>query len=76
MTRVTVDSQIGEILLKAVSPLEVCDSSGKVIGTFTPAVDLAALEAEEPVDYDELERRLQEGPFVSTTKLFARLGLS
>ena len=73
MTRVILDESLRGVFMDFTAPLEVCDSSGRVVGTFLPAVDYEALERiRPPVSEDELDRRNQSRSF-STAEVLARL---
>jgi hypothetical protein len=73
MTRVVLDESLRSLFLDFTMPLEVCDSSGRVVGKFVPSVDYEAVElARPPLSEEELERRNQSRSF-STAELFARL---
>lgn len=63
MTRIVVDPELLSKLLNLAQPLEFCNQSGVVLGTFTPRPEReAALQAEPYVSEDELQRRaLGEG---------------
>lgn len=73
MTRVVLDNSLRSLFLGFSTALEVCDSSGRVVGKFVPSVDYEAVErARPPVTEEEFDRRNQSGS-VSTAELFARL---
>jgi hypothetical protein len=74
MTRITLDSDLKSTLLTTNEPVEICDAGGNVVGVFTPRFDLEAYEREEPFDYQELQRRMREGTFISTDEVLTRLG--
>src|SRR5207253_938266 len=58
MTRITVDAALSNQLHGLNQPAELCDSSGKVLGRFVPAVDLAEWEPVSPeVSEEEQNRR-------------------
>lgn len=73
MTRVVLDESLRTLFLGFTTPLEVCDSGGRVVGRFVPSVDYEAVErARPPVSEQELDRRNQSRSF-STAEVLARL---
>jgi hypothetical protein len=65
MTRITVDAQLGAKLAQAEGFLEICDSSGEVLGYFHPALRNPAspsLKELSPFSDEEIEEfRRQPG---------------
>jgi hypothetical protein len=57
MTRITLDRATLALLHYLIEPLELCDESGRILGTFTPAVDGSP---NENVEGDDLRRREEE----------------
>jgi hypothetical protein len=73
MTRVVLDESLRSLFLGFTTPLEVCDSSGRIVGKFVPSVDYEAVErARPPISQEELDRRNQSRSF-STAEVLARL---
>ena len=73
MTRVTLDAQMREKLSGLAHSVDLCDESGKVLGTFTPLTEREAAERARPaITAEELERRRAE-PDYSTKELIAHL---
>lgn len=73
MPRVILNESLRSIFMGFTTPLEVCDSNGRIVGRFLPAVDYKALErARPPVSEEELDRRSQSRSF-STAEVLARL---
>ena len=61
MVRVTIDETVCARLGDLSSFLELCDSSGRVVGYFTPVDDRSHYEGvDSPEDDAELERRSRE----------------
>jgi hypothetical protein len=74
ITRVTLDDVLRTKLLNLTQPLEFCDESGKVVGSFQPAVELAGYERCEPeISEEELRSREQSNEWYSTKEVLARL---
>jgi hypothetical protein len=69
MTHLVLDPGLLARLEESHDPLDLCDQSGRVLGTFYPravAVDYEALERARPkLTREEIERRRQ-GPTYST----------
>lgn len=73
MTRVVLNDEMSGKFFGFSRPLEVCDASGRVVGTFLPAVDYSALErVRPPLSNEELERRNQS-PSYTTAEVLERL---
>lgn len=74
MTKITVPNELSTKLLygllKSRDGVELCDSSGFTIGTFTPSPDLVL---EPTISEEELDRREKEGPFYTTKEVLAHL---
>ncbi len=55
-------------------PIEICDSSGRVLGRFIPKIDMSEWEPVSPgVTEEELDRREQSTEWYSTDEVLARL---
>jgi hypothetical protein len=68
MTRVIIDATLLGKLHNLVQPLELCDESGRVMGQFTPQLDLSNYEPLEPqVSDEELLRRSRSDEKTYTT---------
>lgn len=73
MTRVVLDENLRSVFLGFSTPLEVCDSSGRVVGRFVPSADYVAVERARPfISEEELDRRNQFRGY-STDEVLARL---
>ncbi len=75
MTQVLVDEALRAKLLDLTRPLELCDSSGRVLGRFLPVLDPALYEGLEP-DISEAEiqaRKQNKGKTYSTAEVLAQL---
>lgn len=58
MTQIIVDPGLSKQLHGLGQAVELCDQSGKILGRFVPAIDLAEWEALTPgVSEEELDRR-------------------
>lgn len=58
MTRVTLDADAVRKLRGLSEPAEVCDATGRVVGRFTPAIDLSDWVPVAPdISEEELDRR-------------------
>lgn len=72
MSHIVLDSSLLATLEERRAPLELCDRSGRILGTFYPsaaAIDYAALEQARPtLTKVEIERRRQ-GPTYSTDEV-------
>ena len=61
MTTITVDAQLRSKLLDFSEPLNLCDESGRIVGTFTPVSTAPpAGYVETPLSKEEWKRRLEE----------------
>lgn len=73
MTRVILEDNLRSTFFGFTRPLEICDASGQVVGTFLPTIDYAAVErARPPLSDEELDRRNQS-PSFTTAEVLARL---
>ena len=76
MTRVVVDPSFATKLQESREPVDLCDESGRVLGTFVPrptAADYEAAERARPkLSDEELERR-RKGPSFTTAELIKHL---
>jgi hypothetical protein len=73
MTRVILDEAMKKKLYDLQQPLEICDTTGKVLGRFTPADEPPTNRPREPqLSEEELVRREQEPDF-STEEVLAYL---
>jgi hypothetical protein len=75
MTRVVVDETLRTRLHNLDQPLELCDTSGRVLGRFLPVLDPALYEGLEPqISKEELQRRKQQkGKTYTTAEVLAHL---
>jgi hypothetical protein len=73
MTRILLDDILRSKLLDLRQPLELCDTTGKVLARVTPTADAAERGGSEPqLSEEELQRREQE-PDYSTAEVLAHL---
>jgi hypothetical protein len=72
MSKLTLDATLPSKLLMLTHPVDVCDSSGRVVGRFIPVVDSARAGMVPPLDEEELLRREGEPDF-STAEVLAHL---
>lgn len=75
MTRITLDAASATRLTGVFQTVELCDPSGKVLGRFVPAAEVAEWEPMIPeVSEEELDRREQSGEErYSTAEVLAAL---
>lgn len=60
MPRIIVDEHLHNRLMGLISPVELCDASGRILGRFVPAAtDYGPVELQ--VSNEELEQRAREG---------------
>ena len=73
--RVTLDDGVIARLVESLQPIEVCDSTGKVVGFFRPRPDPTRFGPLDPqISEEELRRREQSsGPWHTTDEVVARL---
>jgi hypothetical protein len=58
MTQIFLDAMASSKLTNISQPVELCDPSGRVLGRFTPLIDLSQWEPLSPeINEEELERR-------------------
>jgi hypothetical protein len=57
MSRLIVDARLPDKLPTLVYPVELCDSSGRVLGRFFPQLDPSEYNLEPQIGEEELERR-------------------
>lgn len=72
MTHVIVDSGLLSKLEQSRGPLDFCDTSGRILGTFYPRsapVDYAAVERARPKLSEEEMARRRQGPTHSTDEV-------
>jgi hypothetical protein len=61
MTKIVVDAVLRSKLHNLTQALELCDESGRVLGRFSPTIDLSQYEGLEPqISEEELQRRERE----------------
>lgn len=75
MTKLLVDASLPAKLIQADSPVELCDSTGRVLGRYFPTIDPAHFGPLEPqVSEEELRRREQANEKrYSTAEVLAHL---
>jgi hypothetical protein len=68
MTRVIADETLPGKLHNLAQPVEVCDTTGRLLGRFFPVLDPSQYEGLEPeISKEELERRKQSKGKTYTT---------
>jgi len=76
MIRIVLDAQMVEKLHDLREPLELCDTSGRVLARAVPVIDISQCEPVSPdITDEELQRRAtstEQG--LSTSELIAHLG--
>jgi hypothetical protein len=74
MTRVIIDAMVGDKLHDLTETVELCDTSGRVLGRFTPAFNASMYESLEPqISEVELLRREQRGGGRTLAEIMADL---
>jgi hypothetical protein len=69
MTRLLVDEHLSAKLPTLCEPVELCDTQGRVIGKYFPAIDLSKYGPLEPqVSDEELRRRATSNEKTYTTE--------
>jgi hypothetical protein len=74
MSRVTLDEASIEKLRSSAAPVQILDAEGKVIGTFTPAMRVYKRGEVPDISEEELQRRYNESPRMTTEEVLRRLG--
>ncbi len=73
MTRITLDADTRKKLLNLTEPLDLCDETGRVLGTYVPLETAADDDFDEPqLSEEEMRRRLKE-PGFTTDEVIAYL---
>jgi len=67
MTKMIVDASLPDKLQGLVSPVELCDSHGRVFGRYYPRLDPAEFNLEPQISREEVERRLNSSERWYTT---------
>jgi hypothetical protein len=57
MTQLIVDATLPGKLPGLLQPVELCDTSGRVLGLFVPHLDPSEYDLEPQISEEELERR-------------------
>jgi len=74
MTRIILDASASNHLHALTEPVELCDPSGRVLGSFVPRIDLSEWEPVSPdVSEEELDRREKSTDWYSTEQVMAHL---
>jgi hypothetical protein len=75
MTEMVVDTSLSAQLNQVSQPVTLCDTAGRVLGRFFPAIDMAEWEAIGPEISDaELDRRMKsEEKRYTTAEVIAHL---
>ena len=74
MTQITLSNAVATQLHGLTAPVALCDTSGKVLGRFIPAIDASEWEPVSPeVSEDELDRRQQGTEWYSTQEVLSHL---
>lgn len=75
MVRVVVDDEVRTKLGNLSEVLEICDSSGQLLGYFAPATERPESERLKPqVSDEELRRRAEQGGGRPLAEILERLG--
>ena len=68
MTKLIVDATLPEKLPGLISPVELCDANGRILGRYFPQLDPAEYDLEPPpLNEEELARRLSSNERRYTT---------
>jgi hypothetical protein len=67
MPRLIVDARLPDKLSDLVHPVELCDSSGRVLGRFFPQLDPSEYCLEPQISEEELRRRKNSDEKTYTT---------
>jgi hypothetical protein len=74
MTRIIVDDSLRSRLNNLVEPLELCDTSGRLLARLTPAEDSSEYTLCEPlITEDELREREQSSEWLTTAEVLTHL---
>jgi hypothetical protein len=74
MTKIVVDAVLRSKLQNLTQALELCDESGRVLGRFSPTLDLSQYEDLDPqISEEELRRREREGGGRTLAEIMADL---
>lgn len=74
MTQIILDPSLANKLTNLSQVVELCDTSGRVLGRFVPAVDLSEWEPVSPdVSEEELDQREQATEWYTTEEVLAHL---
>lgn len=58
MSQIILDASVASLLHALTQPVELCDPSGRVLGSFVPMVDMSEWEPIGPdISEEELDRR-------------------
>ena len=67
MTKLIIDATLLEKLPGLVSPVELCDADGRVLGRYFPRLDPAEYDLEPQISEEERQRRLNSNEKRYTT---------
>ncbi|HZY86201.1 MAG TPA: hypothetical protein VFE78_15315 [Gemmataceae bacterium] len=67
MTQIVVDEILRGKLQNLTQPVELCDSSGRVLGRVFPLLDPSEYDLEPKISHEELQRRKQSKEKTYTT---------
>lgn len=75
MTQIFLDASVSSQLHNLTQPVELCDSSGRVLGRFIPMIDMSEWEPISPdISEEELDQRAKSNQKrYSTAEVLARL---
>lgn len=75
MSRITIDASTASQFNNLQGPVEICDPTGRVLGRFTPKIDLSDWEPMSPGISDEelLRRKNAQEKNYSTAEVLAYL---
>lgn len=74
MTQIILDASVSSQLNNLTHPVELCDSSGRILGEFVPRIDMSEWEPVSPAaSEEELDRREQSADWYTTEQVLAHL---
>jgi hypothetical protein len=73
MTRITLDVDMRKKLLNLTEPLDLCDETGRVLGTYIPLPTATDDDYGEPPISEEELRRISKEPGYTTDEVIAYL---
>jgi hypothetical protein len=75
MDPIRLDAETLRRLMASMNTVDICDESGKVVGRFTPTIDLTDYDVVGPdITDEELRRRIEsKGPRYTTAEVIEYL---